>query len=335
MLGFAPGETSYNCLPLFHANSLLVTLMAGLPRGATTVFGERFSASGFWDEVKSSGATIISLLGSMVPILWNRPPAEDDSDNRVRVALAVPTPPISLHEAFEERFGLTLASLYGMTDIGLPIGTPCGVESPPGTCGIAHPDWECIVADEHDEEVPHNVAGELLVRPRKPFTMQMGYWRNPEATVETWRNLWFHTGDVLVRDDVGWFQYVDRKKDAIRRFGENISSFEVEMVVQTHPAVAEVAVYAVPAELSEDEVMAAVVLEPGMTCTPADLAAHCEELLPYFAVPRYVEMFSELPKTQTAKVQKEQLRERGVTPSTWDAGPRGKRAQDERERNRG
>ena len=323
MLGFKPSDTAFNCLPLFHGNSLLCTLIPALRVGALSVFGPRFSASTYWETVRAEGATVLSLLGSMVPILLNQPPSPEDGKSRARIALAVPCPKSNFHE-FQQRFGLKLSSLYGMTDIGLPIGVPHDIPGRPGMCGVLHPDWECIVADENDAPVPDGMPGELLVRPRKPFIMQLGYWRNPEATVETWRNLWFHTGDQLRRDSDGWYEFLDRKKDAIRRFGENISSFEVESVLLEHPTVAEVAVYAVPAELAEDEVMASVILEPGQSATPNDLLAHCEASLPYFAVPRYIRITRELPKTQTAKVQKAELRKIGIDSLTWDAGPRGR-----------
>jgi crotonobetaine/carnitine-CoA ligase len=195
---------------------------------------------------------------------------------------------------------------------------------PSRQCGIENPIWECYVADDNDQRVPDGVVGELLVRPRRPYVMQMGYWRNAEATVNTWRNLWFHTGDYLRRDAEGWFEFIDRKKDAMRRFGENISSFEVESALLSHDAVEEVAVYAVPANLSEDEVMATIVLKAGCTATAAELLKHCELELPYYAVPRYYRIVTELPRTQTAKVQKSELRQIGIDASTWDGGPRGR-----------
>jgi crotonobetaine/carnitine-CoA ligase len=323
MLGYRPQDIGYNCLPLFHGNALLCTLMPALRAGALAVFGPRFSATTFWDTVAQEQATVLSLLGSMVPILLNLPPTEKDSSTTARIALAVPNASKHFHE-FQDRFGIKLSSLYGMTDIGLVIGVPHDVPGRPAMCGIEHPDFECMVADGNDRPLPDGEVGELLVRPRRPYVMQMGYWRNPEATVETWRNLWFHTGDYLRRHPDGWYEFIDRKKDAIRRFGENISSFEVESALLEHPAVAEVAVYAVPATLEEDEVMASVVLEAGAALAPADLLKHCESALPYYAVPRYLRFVDQLPKTQTAKVQKAELRRIGIDAQTWDGGPRGR-----------
>jgi carnitine-CoA ligase len=324
MLGYTAQDVAFNCLPLFHGNSLLCTLVPAMRAGALSVFAPRFSANTFWETVRAEGGTVLSLLGSMVPILMNQAPTPNDNASRARIALAVPAPGKSFFQ-FQERFNLKLSSLYGMTDIGLPIGVPTETPGRPGMCGILHEDWECIIADDNDRPLPDGEIGEALIRPRRPFIMQLGYWRNPAATVETWRNLWFHTGDYLRRDSTEWFEFIDRKKDAIRRFGENISSFEVETVLLGHTAIAEAAVYAVPADLEEDEVMASVVLEPGKDVTAPELLEYCTENLPYFAVPRYIRITPSLPKTQTAKVQKQELRRIAVDELSWDAGPRGRR----------
>ncbi|MFC9840333.1 AMP-binding protein [Rhodococcus sp. NPDC127530] len=326
LFGYTPQDVAHNCLPLFHANALCVTLLPALRAGATVVFGRRFSASGFWQEVRDEQATVISILGAMVPILWGAQPTEDDADNAVRVALSVPTPSAEYYDSFEKRFGLRLVSQYGMTDTSSVIGTPPDQPGRPGYSGVAHPDFECVVVDEHDMPVPDGVAGELIVRPLKPESIMSCYWNNAQATMETWRNLWFHTGDVLVREPDGWFKFIDRQKDAMRRFGENISSFEVETVVATHPCVHEVAVYAVPSDLSEDEVMAAIVLVPGSVADLAELGRYCDEHLPYFASPRYLLVVEELPKTKNEKVLKSELRRIGVTDKTVDRGTRGRKA---------
>lgn len=322
LLGYNADDVAFNCLPLFHGNSVFCTLVPALRAGAMVVFAPTFSASTFWKTVREQKATVLSLLGSMVPILLSQQPeAEGDANTTARIALAVPNPDKRFHE-FQERFGLKLTSLYGLTDMGVVIGVPHDVPARPGKCGIENPIWECFVADDDGMPVPDGVIGELLVRPRKPNIMQMGYWRNSEATVTAWRDLWFHTGDYLRRDSNGWYDFIDRKKDAMRRFGENISSFEVETALLSHPAVEEVAVYAVPARLEEDEVMASVVLKLSLSVDPADLLTHCETELPYYAVPRYYRIVSQLPKTQTAKVLKTELRKIGIDESTWDGGPR-------------
>jgi crotonobetaine/carnitine-CoA ligase len=323
LFGYTANDVAFNCLPLFHGNSVFCTLIPALRAGALAVFAPRFSASAFWKTVRAQGATVLSLLGSMVPILLNQQPAETDSTTTARIALAVPMPDDRFQE-FQERFGIKLTSLYGLTDLGVVIGVPHDIPGRPGKCGIENPIWECVVADDDGNPVPDGVIGELLVRPRRPNVMQMGYWRNAEATLVAWRDLWFHTGDYLRRDSDGWYAFIDRKKDAMRRFGENISSFEVESALMSHPSVVEVAVYPVPAELAEDEVMASIVLDPELSVDPAQLLKHCESQLPYYAVPRYYRIVAELPKTATAKVQKSALREIGIDELTWDAGPRGR-----------
>ncbi len=184
--------------------------------------------------------------------------------------------------------------------------------------GWVLPGFEARVADENDVEVPLGQAGELLLRAQEPYAFATGYFNMPEKTVEAWRNLWFHTGDRVLQEADGAFRFVDRIKDAIRRRGENISSFEVEQVLSSHPAVASVAVYPVGSELAEDEVMAALVVRPGQALDLPGLIAWCEDRMPHFAVPRYVDVLEDLPRTENGKIQKYKLRERGVTATTWE-----------------
>ena len=324
LFGFSGDDIMFNCLPLFHGNALLLTMLGALRTGGKAVFTPSFSASTYWQTVRDTGATILSLLGSMFSILWNRPPSALDRAHNARIALTVPVPKEHFRD-FEERFGLALTALYGLTDIGMPVGVPYPQRAEPGKAGFVHPHWTCQVVDEFDAEVPDGTVGEMIFRPMEPNIMQLGYWREPEATVNAWRNLWFHTGDLLRRDVDGSFTFIDRTKDAIRRSGENISSFEVELVLQDHPAIAEVAVYAVPSQLGEDDVMAAIVLEPGVECDPAAIVKYAENYLPYFAVPRYLSILDGLPKTATAKVKKDVLRRTGAHAGAYDAGARGRK----------
>ncbi|MPZ60610.1 MAG: AMP-binding protein [Propionibacteriales bacterium] len=325
VLGHGPEDVAYTCLPLFHANALYTTVVASVLGGGRAVISPRFSASEFWAQVVRTEATIVNMLGSMPPILWRQEPSAAEQAHRVRIGLVIPSP-VDHHDEFEQRFGFTISELYGLTDFGIPLGIPHG-EHRPGSCGKPLPGWRCEVVDEHDQVVPPGEVGELILRPERPYLGSLGYWRMPEATVEAWRNLWFHTGDLVRRDADGWFSFVDRDKDAIRRSGENVSSFEVEQIILTHPDVEDVAVYAVPSEFAEDEVMAAVVCREAARLEPKELVAYCDARLPYFAVPRYIDFMNELPRTQTAKIRKGQLRERGITADTWDAGPRGRKAQ--------
>ncbi|GIX47406.1 MAG: hypothetical protein KatS3mg131_1617 [Candidatus Tectimicrobiota bacterium] len=225
-------------------------------------------------------------------------------------------------EAFQRRFKTKLLEAYGMTEINIPTYMPYDEGLRPRSCGKLLEEWfeMRIVDPETDEPLPPHTVGEIVVRPKEPWCFMAGYNAMPEKTVEAWRNLWFHTGDAGMYDEEGYFYFVDRLKDCIRRRGENISSFEVEQVLNRHEAVAESAVVAVKSEFAggEDEVKACIVLKPSYRLTPEALLDYCQERMPYFAVPRYVEFVDALPKTPTEKIQKHKLREAGITPATWD-----------------
>ena len=212
---------------------------------------------------------------------------------------------------------LALLDGYGSTESNFVIGADIS-EQRPGTMGKVRPGFDARVVDDDDNEVPAGTPGELMLRASEPYAFATGYFGMPEKTVEAWRNLWFHTGDRVVRDADGYFTFMDRLKDAIRRRGENISSYEVEQVLLSHPAVGVAAVFPVKSEMAEDEVMTTIVLREGATLGEIELMQFCEPRLSYFAVPRYVEFLPQLPATENGKIQKFKLRERGVTPGTWD-----------------
>jgi crotonobetaine/carnitine-CoA ligase len=316
------GDVMYTCLPLFHTNALNAFVQA-LVSGATFVLGERFSASRFWARVAAADADVTYLLGAMVTILMARPYEPVEREHHVRIALA-PATPARIFDRFRERFGVQLIEGYGSTETNCPIVADDPAEGRGGYMGTVRAGFHARVVDEHDQPVPDGTAGELVLRHDEPFAFADGYWAMPEQTVQAWRNLWFHTGDRVMRDPDGWYRFVDRAKDAIRRRGENISSWEVEQAVLEHRSVSAAAAFPIPSELGEDDVMAAIVLEPGQALTPEELIEHCRPLLPYFAVPRYVEFVSELPLTENGKVRKQVLRERGLTPATWDREAAGK-----------
>lgn len=322
-----PEDVSFSCLPLFHVGTLFNTVLPIMVAGGEAAIAERFSASRYWDQVRATRATILFIIGSMIPILWSRPPSSQDRDHAARIGLVIPCPTENFHE-FQERFGFPMTAAFGMTDIGTVMGVPYGVSQPPGSAGRPMPTWECDIVDENDVPVAAGEVGELVARPRQPWTMQLGYWNRLDATVQAWRNLWFHTGDRFRRDADGWYYFVDRAKDAIRRFGENISSYEVESALLAHAAVAEAAVFPVPSELAEDEVMAVITWRVGRSATYQELLEHCGERLPYFAVPRFVEALDQLPKTETEKIKKAELRARGVAGTTFDRGARAERRSD-------
>ena len=315
MLELQPDDVLCTTLPLFHINALN-TLSQALLTGSHMVSEERFSASGFWETMAARGATIIYLLGAMVPILLAQPVTAGERTHRVRRGLG-PGVPAELMDAFLARTGVGLVDGYGSTETNFVIGSTVATRRP-GAMGPVLPGYEAQVVDEHDNAVPPDVAGELVLRAREPFTFASGYLGMAEKTVEAWRNLWFHTGDRVARDADGYFRFIDRLKDVIRRRGENISSHEVEQVLLSHPDVEAAAAFPVASDLAEDEVMVALVVRAGQTIEPVALMQFCETRMPHFAVPRYVETVAALPRTENGKIQKFRLRERGVTPATWD-----------------
>ena len=315
LIGLRGDDVLLTTLPLFHTNALN-TFYQALLTGAALVVEPRFSASGFAASLSRHDANVTYLLGAMVPILLSRPPSELDRAHRVRIALA-PGVPERFHPEFRERFGIELLDGYGSTETNFVLGCTLPGQHP-GTMGPAVDGFEARVVDDADNTLPDGVPGELVLRANEPFAFATGYFGMPEKTVEAWRNLWFHTGDRVVRDAGGYFRFIDRMKDAIRRRGENISSYEVEQVLLSHPDVSEAAAFPVGSELAEDEVMVAIVAREGHLLTPAMLSEYCKGRMPAFAIPRFIEFLTALPMTENGKVQKFRLRERGVTAATWD-----------------
>jgi len=312
---FVTGEDRYLVnMPIFHIGGLGIPFVM-LARGGSIALMENFSTDSFWDFVRKTECTVIFLLGVMATFLMKRPPAPDDRDNDVRVAFMVPLTDAA--GPFHERFGIDVFTIFNMTEISSPIVSEANPKKL-GTCGKVRAGVEVRLVDSNDCEVPIGSVGEMIVRTDRPWAMNSGYHKNPQATAIAWRNGWFHTGDAFRRDNEGFFYFVDRVKDAIRRRGENISSFEVESEVMAHPHVREAAVIAVPSEYSEDEVMAVIATVPGVTVDYVDLIGFLTSRLPYFMVPRYIRMMDDLPKTPTAKVMKAELRAAGITADSWD-----------------
>ncbi len=315
LLGVRDGDVLLTTLPMFHTNALNAFFQA-LLNGATLIAEPRFSASGFMPTLAQHKATVTYVLGAMVPMLLAQPPSGADRAHNVRIALA-PAVPAHFHAQFTERFGFGLLDGYGSTETNCIMGAPLA-EQQPGMMGRLLSGFSARVVDAHDNEVADGEAGELMLRADEPFAFATGYFGMPEKTVEAWRNLWFHTGDRVVRESDGFYRFIDRMKDAIRRRGENISSYEVEQVLVSHPQVENAAVFPVRSELAEDEVMAAVVLRPGEQVAYEKLLDYCQPRMPYFAVPRFLEFVDALPVTENGKVTKYKLRERGVTAASWD-----------------
>ena len=324
VLDLRQDDIYYAPLPLFHIAGQWAVVYATMLAGGTVVLKEKFSVSEFWDDVARHRVNVSLLLGAMCNFLHRQPARPEDADNTLDKVLVVPLIPEIA--AFARRFGLRVTTNYGSTEVCVPLRAGFDTPSPQlfalhdnASCGrIVCDRFEVRIVDEHDEEVPAGTVGELVVRPREPWITMLGYWNNPARTEEAWRNLWLHSGDAVRRDAEGNHYFVDRIKDAIRRRGENISSIEVENEIGAHPAVLECAVYPVPSEHTEDEVMAAVVVKPGAALDAAALLAWLAPRLSDFALPRYIDLVETLPKTQTGKIQKFPLRERGVVATTWD-----------------
>ena len=302
----AAGDVLFNPFPLFHIDASVLTLAPAIVRGCTAALADRFSASRFWDQVREFEATHFDFMGSTLTMLWKQPERPDDADNPARVGWGVPMPDFAA--GFEERFGVRLVEGYGMTDCGVPVSQPYDEPRRPGSCGRVTEPYELKIAED----------GEILVRCSEPGLMTLGYHGMPAATAGAFREGWFHTGDLGRLDGDGWLYFQGRNKDAIRRRGENISAFEIEEVVEAHPAVLQAAAFGVPSELMEEEVKVCAVLRPGAALTEPDLAAWCAGRMAGHMVPRFIELLPELPLTPTEKVEKYRLREAGVTTTTWD-----------------
>jgi crotonobetaine/carnitine-CoA ligase len=306
----------YSCLPLFHANASMLAAVAAMVVKGKYALGKRFSVTNFWDEIRQYGATHTNVIGSIFPLLWRQPPKPNDADNPLKIMAAAPV--IPEFREFQKRFNVKLFTMYGTTETGIITLSPFDEEIKPGTCGKALKIYEIKVVDNHGIEVQPRTPGEIVARGKAPYSQMDSYYNMPEATLEAFRHMWYHTGDLGYMDEDGYLYFVDRKKDAIRKGGENISSFEVEEVIGSHPKVADCAVFAVPSQLTEDEVKTVVVLKPGEKMAPEELMGWCEDRMAYFAVPRYVEFRDSLPKTPTLRVEKYKLRAEGITKDTWD-----------------
>jgi carnitine-CoA ligase len=304
-----PTSVLFTALPLFHCNAQEKTAVVALLNDLTATFDDRFHASTFWEHAGQFGATHVALLTSMISVLFKQPPTPMDRARGIRFALAAGTPS-AIWQAFEERFGLTIIESYGMTECGCTT-----IMNPPdrprrGSVGTPLDFVEAQLVDAFDQTVPIGAPGELVVRPRHPFTMFLEYYGKPGKTVESFRNLWFHTGDLLKVDADGYYYFLDRKKDIIRRRGENIAPYDVETALNQHPDVFESLVIGVPAEVGEEDVKAVIQLKPGAVVTADELFRFAESQLPFFMVPRYIEFVDEIPKTANQKAQRFLLRGR-------------------------
>ncbi len=312
---FVTGEDRFLVnMPMFHIGGMGLSF-AMLARGGSIAMMENFSTESFWPFVARTECTTIFLLGAMATFLLKQPVSEAERQHKVRLAFLVPL--TSNHREVAERFGIDIYTIFNMTEVSSPIVSDPNPEKP-GTCGKVRPGVDVRLVDENDCEVAVGEVGEMIVRTDRPWAMNHGYYKNPEATAKAWRNGWFHTGDAFRQDADGYFYFVDRVKDAIRRRGENISSFEVEAEVIAHQDVREAAAVGVPSEFSEDEVLVVVSPVEGRAIEPGDLFGFLQERLPHFMLPRYIRVMDDLPKTPTEKVRKHLLREAGTAEDVWD-----------------
>ena len=308
-------EVAYTCYPLFHANALFLTVTTGLHSGGRVALGEKFSASRFWDETRRYGATTFNGLGAVMPILMKQPPKPDDADNPVRLIVSSGCP-ADIWRGFEQRFGLEIFEGYGAVDGGSVLITNFGT-APVGSMGKPL-GAKIRIVDEEGGDSPAGTPGELICYVgNKPSSVE--YFKNADATSDKVRGEWLYTGDLCYLDDKGYVYFVGRNTESMRRRGENVSAVEVENAILQHPDVLECAVYAVPSELTEDDIMATLVPVEGKQVDPAVLPAFLDGRIAKFAVPRYFRLVEALPKTETHRVIKKDLEKLGVTEDTYDA----------------
>ena len=312
---FGADDAYYMPFPLFHISGKGPVYTFALV-GGRVVMRPSFNTGAFWDDIARYRCTTTLLLGAMANFIARQLPGPDDAGTPLHTVVMVPL--IGELEDFKERFGVRVSTAFNMTEISVPLHSDGWTLANLESCGKVRPGYEVRVVDEDDEEVGPDRVGELLVRADEPWTLMAGYLDMPEATTAAWRNLWLHTGDAFRYDTDGNYYFCDRISDTIRRRGENISSAEVEVVVNEHPSVLESAAVAVPSEWGEDEVKIVVVPRPGEGLEPAELIDFLTPRLPRFMLPRYVEVTTSLPKTPTEKVRKVELRAQGITPETWD-----------------
>jgi len=308
-------DVYYTCLPLCHGNALFITTTMSLARGASMALSRKFSASGFIDTVRGFNATVFNTIGSIIPILMKQPEKATDRQHNVRVVFSAACP-ADMWRPFEERFGVTLYEGYGAVDGGgkgiMNLGT-----APVGSLGKPADPREIKIVDPAGNPVPAGVPGELLFQVKKGASA-VEYYKNEEASRRKSSDGWLHTGDLVRQDADGFIYFVGRNTESMRKGGENVSAYEVEHIIMEHPSVEEAAVYAVPSDMNEDEIMAAVKRVDGRSLTATELRGFLTDKLARYAVPRYIRFVDDFPKTTSHRIIKKPLEDEGVTPDTDD-----------------
>lgn len=310
----------YSFHPLYHMAGKFMQVLACAVVGAKLVLDEAFDPRHWLDRVRSSGATLSGAHGPMLEMIYAQPPTDADRRHKLRAICSAPFPKHIAAE-FERRFNTRGVEVWGMTEVGIPLWSSIAEPIKEGACGKVDGDWFDfrIVDPDTDEPLPNGQTGEFVVRPLHPWTLMQGYIGMPEKTLESWRNLWFHTGDSGYMDDEGNVYFVDRTSDRIRRRAENISSYDIEVAALKHPFVSEVAAVGTASEFSgDDDIRLCVVCKPASPIDPLDLLQHLASHLPHFMVPRYIEFLEALPRSATQKVQRAALRKRPHGPAMWD-----------------
>ncbi len=313
-------DVLYTCLPLFHVNALWYSVNAALWADATVALAPRFSASQFWADIVATGATQFNALGAMASLLLKQPVSDAERAHKVRQSMVVPLSKEAYRD-YSERFRLTVTSLFAATEtFAVTIFAPGDPAEKGASAGHPRDLADVAILDDDDGALPAGAVGEICVRPRQPWMTMLGYYKMPEATVAAFRNQWFHTGDRGYLDVDGFLWFVDRKKETIRRRGENISAYEVEMLIARHDAVHEVAAVAVASDLTEDDVMVFIVRKPGAEVSEAQLVHYCATTMSYYMVPRYVAFVDALPKTASEKIEKYKLKQmaEATRATLWD-----------------
>ena len=307
----------YSTLPLYHVNPQVFCVLSALVASASVIVAPRFSASRFWDDVRKYQATAFSYVGAVLPILLTQPEHPDDKDVPARKCFGGGAPK-EVYEKISQRFDVEVLEMYGMSETGTWNTINQLGKGRAGTTGQVREGFEVRIFDDRDNELLPGEIGEIVIRPTKPYIMFDGYYKSPEETVKCSANWWFHTGDLGKVDADGYYYFCGRKKESIRRGGENIPPYDIEKEINKHPAVAESAAFGVSDPIMEEEIKVAIVLHPGQKVTPEEIIAWCESRLPKFMMPRYIEFMENLPKSASEKIQKVALKERGLTPNTWD-----------------
>jgi carnitine-CoA ligase len=310
-----PDSVYYTALQLFHGNALYVTTTSSLIVGCTVALSKRFSASRFWEEIAKSKATVFNTIGAIIPILMKQPQSPYEKSHKVERVLSAGCP-AAMWEPFENRFGVKIWEAYAAID-GSGFIANFG-DGPKGSIGKSLISVIKLV-DEKGEEVPIGATGELLFKVDPDRKSMVEYYKNPGASGEKTRGEWEYTGDLMYQDDQGYIYFVGRNTDSMRRRGENVSAYDVEQAILKHPSVLEAAVYPVPSEMTEDDIMASVKLVDGKKVAGKELCDFLQDKLAKFAIPRYIRIVEDFPRTETFRIKKGELKSTGVTKDTFDA----------------